>query len=308
MKETNPAISVVMPVYNGGLYLKEAIDSILNQTFTDFEFIIINDGSTDNSENVILSFNDNRIRYFYKENTGISDTLRYGIDKSKGFYIARMDADDISLPKRLQLQFDYLKRNKNCILVGSAVYYIDERGSFIGRSLPYSSDFAIKFNLKFGSVIVHPSVMFTKSAYEKSHGYNIFIKGMFEDYILWLDMSEYGKYHNLSIPLLSYRISNQSWYFKINQIELRSTMSKIYNLIENNKYHEIKTVYDSSINSILSKNVNLLGDITKFKSKYVTYKSKFSYLENILFFILSGLKNIYSFQNYVLYKIKLLIK
>ena len=99
-----PLISVILPVYNGSLYLKESIDSILNQTYTNFELIIINDGSKDNSEEVIKSYNDDRIKYLSQENRGLAATLNIGIKLTNGIYIARMDQDDISLPERFKKQ------------------------------------------------------------------------------------------------------------------------------------------------------------------------------------------------------------
>ena len=103
-----PAISVVMPVYNGRKYLREAIDSVLQQSFTDFEFIIVNDGSTDDSEEIILSYKDSRINYIKQKNTGVGGALRIGCNMAIGNYIARMDADDICLANRLFLEW-YLK-------------------------------------------------------------------------------------------------------------------------------------------------------------------------------------------------------
>ena len=100
-----PKITVLMPVYNAGKYLREAIDSILNQSFSDFEFLIINDGSTDNSKNIIESYNDQRIKFIENDkNSGVIFSLNRGLDLAKGGYIARMDADDISLRDRLKIQ------------------------------------------------------------------------------------------------------------------------------------------------------------------------------------------------------------
>ena len=115
-------VSVIMPVYNGALYLREAIDSILSQTHTNLELIIINDGSNDNSEEIILSYEDNRIRYIINEkNSGICVTLNKGLDIAKGKYIARMDCDDISCPERLQMQIEYMEQNPSIGVLGSDI-------------------------------------------------------------------------------------------------------------------------------------------------------------------------------------------
>ena len=113
-----PLITVLMPVYNGEKYLQQAIESILKQTFTDFEFLIINDGSTDNSENIILSYDDSRIRYIKnEENLRLIRTLNKGIELAKGKYIARMDCDDISLPYRFEKQLKEFQNNPHLDMV-----------------------------------------------------------------------------------------------------------------------------------------------------------------------------------------------
>lgn len=204
----NPIISVVMPVYNGEKYLKEAIESILNQTYFDFEFLIINDGSTDSSESIILEYNDSRIKYIKQANMGIGGALRNGCTLAKGNYIARMDADDICLPNRLEVQKIFLDNNPSTVLVSNAVIYIDEAGEIIGRSFPYTSNHAIIEKLKFKSPICHPSVMMRVGAYISSGGYEEL--ELLEDFHLWRKLSKQGKLHNLSSPLLKYRILNNS--------------------------------------------------------------------------------------------------
>ena len=126
MEETKvhqPIISVVMPVYNAESYLEEAIESVVSQTFKDFEFIIIDDGSSDNSLEIIKKFskNDNRIFYISRENKGIIHSLNEGLNKSSGLYIARMDADDVSYPKRLEIQYNFMVENKLDICGGDYI-------------------------------------------------------------------------------------------------------------------------------------------------------------------------------------------
>lgn len=131
MKSRRPKISVLMPVYNGERYLKKSINSILRQTFDDFEFIIINDGSTDQSLSIIKSFRDKRIRIINNsKNIGIADSLNRGINISNGDYIARQDADDISLPERFVCQVNYLKEN-DIDLVDANFAFIDEDDNYI---------------------------------------------------------------------------------------------------------------------------------------------------------------------------------
>ena len=117
---SSPSISVIMPVYNSAEYVEGAIQSILNQSFSDFEFIIINDGSNDASDDVILKFKDDRIVYVkFEVNKGIVAALNFGLSIAKGKYIARMDSDDISFLSRLEIQFNYLEANSNVILCGA---------------------------------------------------------------------------------------------------------------------------------------------------------------------------------------------
>ncbi len=123
----NPTISVVMPVYNGAKYLKEAIESVLNQSFKDFELILINDGSTDSSESIIKSFDEPRIVYLNNGgNLGLSKSFNKGIIAAKGTYIARMDADDVSLPNRFEIQLDYLDTHPNIGVIGTNIILINE--------------------------------------------------------------------------------------------------------------------------------------------------------------------------------------
>ena len=123
-----PIISVVMPVYNGDKYLQEAIESILNQTEGDFEFIIINDGSTDDSPALIDKYRelDSRIKVITQENKGLISSLNTGIDEAKGKYIARMDADDVSLPERFRTQLEYMEKNSKIGACGSWAKVFDE--------------------------------------------------------------------------------------------------------------------------------------------------------------------------------------
>jgi glycosyltransferase involved in cell wall biosynthesis len=129
-----PRISVVMSVYNGEKYLRQAIESILQQTYTDFEFIIIDDGSTDSSREIIQSYDDKRIRLVINEqNIGLTKSLNKGIRLAKGEFIARMDADDISLPQRFEKQVAYLDSHPEVGVLGTYANIIDHRGKIINN-------------------------------------------------------------------------------------------------------------------------------------------------------------------------------
>lgn len=198
-----PKISVIMPVYNGERYLKEAIESILNQTFSDFEFIIINDCSSDKTEEIIKSYTDERIVYVKNEkNMGVAATLNKGLAKAKGEYIARMDADDISLPERFKTQVDFMDKNADIGLCGS---WIEFFGGKSGIARLTTDNKQAKTDLIFSSCIAHPSVMMRKAVIEK---YTLKYETEFEqmeDYALWYNFAKYTGVVSLPVVLLKYR-------------------------------------------------------------------------------------------------------
>ncbi len=201
-----PLISVILPVYNGEKYLKLAIDSILHQTLSNFELIIINDGSTDESEKIIHTFKDPRIRYFCNEvNIGFSSTLNKGIEVSRGEYIARMDADDISLPFRFEKQMEFLLLHPEIAILGTAVQLIDEKGGIFGEwKYPLLAE-ELKLQIKKTCCFAHPSVIFKKSCVMDIGLYHSnYIFG--EDYDLWFRLLEKYPGANLPETLLQYRI------------------------------------------------------------------------------------------------------
>ena len=206
----NPKVTVLMPVYNAEKFLKEAIDSILNQSFKDFEFLIINDGSTDRSKKIILSYQDPRIRFFEnKKNLGVAKTLNRGLRLAKGKYVARMDADDISLPNRLELQFRTLKGDKNLVIISSHFDRINEKGNFISSfKLAHSSE-EIYYELQFRNCLGHPTVIFDKEIIVNEFGgHNE--KYEAEDYDLWLRISKKYKIVKLNKALVKVRYSRQN--------------------------------------------------------------------------------------------------
>ena len=206
----NPKISVLMPVYNAEKFLKEAIDSILNQTFKDFEFLIINDGSTDNSKKIILSYNDKRIRYFENnKNLGVAGTLNKGLRLARTELIARMDADDISLPNRFELQYKEMQRGKKIAVLASNYDVVDEKGKFLYTERYAKSLEEIYYTLQFQDCLGHPTVMFRKhiildifNGYDKNHES--------EDYDLWLRISSKYKISKINTSLLKLRTSRNS--------------------------------------------------------------------------------------------------
>lgn len=205
-----PLVSVVMPVYNGERFLKESIDSILLQSYKKFELIIWNDGSSDRTSDIVATYTDKRIRYFYHTNTGLGEALAMACEKVRGKYIARIDCDDICMPNRLEKQVLFLENHPDYCLASSSVLYIDENGTILGRSFPWTWN----VNVKKRDNIVHPATMFRHEAYIKTGGY-LKLK-LLEDKTLWARMSRFGKITNLKAPLIKYRILSNSMSHAIN--------------------------------------------------------------------------------------------
>lgn len=203
--KTDPLISVVMATYNGEEHIYEAIQSILGQSFTDFEFIIVDDGSTDGVADKIKSFSDTRIKYIKKEvNTGIAESLNLGIASAKGQYIARMDDDDVARPERFEEQLKAFKEDPELILCASNVI-IDQKEKIKTKGLAHEE---IKVRLVFGNTITHPAVMIKKEVLQKNP-YNPEMVPS-EDYDLWSRLINRGKFRVLDTPLLYYRYRLQS--------------------------------------------------------------------------------------------------
>lgn len=218
-------ISVVMSVFNGGLYLQESIKSILYQTFEDFEFIIINDGSSDNSFDIIKSYRDNRIILVNNENNnGLSAALNRGILAANGNFIARMDADDISYPERLKRQLGFLQMNPDCVAVGSNVDVIDQDGKHLFTSNLATDWVEIKKMLP-ETPFYHSSTMYRKDIALKCGLYDVNMLTA-QDVVFFNSMSRFGSLYNISEPLIRYRLSSES-------ISLRSKKdtTKIMNIV-----------------------------------------------------------------------------
>jgi len=206
----NPRVTVLMPVYNGETYLAEAIESILNQTFTDFEFLIIDDGSTDNTWDILSNFNDSRIRLVKNnQNMGITKTLNKGLQLARGNYVARMDADDICFPERLQRQKAFLDENLNFAMVGSWIEVIDEIGRKIKRIRFPIVSYLLRWRLLYTNTFAHSAVMFRKNAVLGISGYLDNCRHA-EDYDLWSRLSMHWEVANIPAVLVSWRFCEES--------------------------------------------------------------------------------------------------
>lgn len=203
-----PKISVILPAYNAEKYINEAIDSILTQTYRDFELIILNDCSKDRTEEIILSYEDDRIVYLKNQvNMGVAATLNRGLAAAKGEYVARMDADDISLPERFEKQAAYLDEHPGTAVLGAA---LERFGEGIPTQLRrFSATPAeMKVDLLFTCGLAHPSVMMRRAVICELGGYDLEFEGM-EDYELWCRVAREHQVTTLDEVLLRYRIHPQ---------------------------------------------------------------------------------------------------
>jgi glycosyltransferase involved in cell wall biosynthesis len=205
-----PEVSVVMPVYNAAKYLRAAIESVLAQTYQNFEFIIVNDGSTDESHEIILSFNDQRIRLIDQKNTGVVNALNVGIKESRGKYVARMDADDFSLPTRLEKQVIYLDAHPDCVALGTAFLVVDEAGKPEKVKATFPEDALLRFEVLFQSPFGHGTVMLHRQVLDKVGGYSPAPDARhIEDYELWTRLAREGRLANLPQVLYEWRKNSE---------------------------------------------------------------------------------------------------
>jgi glycosyltransferase involved in cell wall biosynthesis len=230
MADESPAVSVLMPVYNAQRYLSAAVQSILDQTHTSFEFIIIDDGSTDESLTILAKYarRDRRIRLVSRPNTGYVIALNEMLTMACGEFIARMDADDVSMPTRFERQVDYLRAQPQCVGVGSGVVLIDSEGREIR---PWSQVTAHEeidgMHLRgLGGAVTHPAMMFKAWALRQVDGYRPSLQPA-EDLDLFLRLSEIGRLANLPDVLLKYRQHAQSVGYQRRGEQVRAALQAV---------------------------------------------------------------------------------
>lgn len=221
-----PLISVVMPVYNAEVYLKRAIDSILNQEYPHLELILIDDGSTDNSKDILLSYQqDPRVLHItHESNQGIVKTLNLGVAAAKGKYIARMDADDFSLPERLARQLTFLEANPAIRLCGSSILTVP-RNNDIQNWIHEEKGTTLHMKLLFFNPIAHPTVMMDAALakdllYEQAYLYA-------EDYRFWSKFAERAQLANMGEPLLEYTLHANSTSQSKKEAQLLATQKVV---------------------------------------------------------------------------------
>ena len=292
-------ISILLPVYNDENYITDAISSVLNNSYRDFELVIINDGSNDKTLEKIHEFNDSRIKLFSKSNTGLIDSLNYGIDKCQYDIIMRMDGDDVIHPDKIKIQLKEFI-NSDLILLGTSGVVINNSNKIVSKlKLPKDHEAIITAQLKLLPSIIHPSIMVYKEALIKVGKYDPQIE-VAEDYDLFLRLSKIGKIGNINSFLYYLRKNTDNVSFNRSSDQLINTLiSRKYFLefksekkMSSNYYDKNRLLLDSS--SLFKKIQNNTHLLNREKLKF--HSQQYFVLPKILF---------YMFKRYV-YSIKLL--
>jgi len=208
-----PQISVITSVYNGETYLEECIDSILNQTFEDFEYIILNNGSTDRTADILTKYTDPRLCIVNQENLGVPKSLNKGVSLCQADLIARLDADDYAHPHWLEKQFEFMNKNQGVVFCSSRFEELFN-GKFFPQSFPFvGNDHEIRKSLCFMNPIAHSFTIIRKASLIKAGGYDP--KWIIaHDYDLWIRLLKEGKGHNLDEVLGVYRVHKNNTSIK----------------------------------------------------------------------------------------------
>lgn len=249
----NPKVTVLMSVYNGEKYLREAVDSILEQTFKDFEFLIVNDGSTDKTAEILKSYQDPRIKIINNEkNIGLTKSLNKGLKVAKGEYIARQDADDISLPERLKKEVEFLEQNINVGLVGTDYLFINEKGKMVHIVKCLNGSKELKEKLLEGNQFGHGSVMLRRECIYRVGAYREEFK-FSQDYDFCLRIAEVYDVANISEPLYKWRINIKSISVKKKMLQDKYASLAIELAKERKKIGQdkLQTLKKKEINNLL---------------------------------------------------------
>lgn len=278
-------MSILMPVYNCALYLTEAIDSILNQTFTNFELIVLDDGSTDGSAGIAKSYSDSRIVYHCNEkNIGLANNLNVGLRMAKGKYIARMDGDDISLPERLQTQFDFLESHPDIDLCSCGLQMFGYEDAVWVREFDPE---AVKITMMFFSPVLHATSVWRRNSFEKNNLYYNQDAFPAEDYDLWARAIFFCKLINMPDVLYMYRIHG---------IQVTKTDISV-----NQKVREVRINYIRNALPGLEKSF-YTDFVDKFISAYPKTLEQISELKSIGFQLIDVNKNVRFFHQRLLRK------
>lgn len=275
MKDT-PLISILMPAYNAGIYLREAIEGVLRQTYTNFEFIILNDGSTDDTEKIINSYRDSRIVYVKNEvNLRLIKTLNKGIDLAKGEYIARMDADDIALPQWLENAMQGFQDAPYAAVVNQRDYEMNDEGTLYWKRpfMVYLNNECLRYTQLFATQILHPGIVVRGDVLQKYRYRDVPEALHCEDFDLWRRIVK----DNLFIKVLdSYAVYHRKAPGSITATQ--STNSELRReVLRQDLLEEGYTLKENTIKFLISKECcNVTSGITAYKDMYtlMTYLKK----------------------------------
>ena len=235
-------VSVVLPCYNTEPYIEGAVRSILNQTFQDFELIIVNDGSTDQSSKILAKLSDSRIKIIHQANQGLVASLNRGIKQATGRYIARQDADDMSEPTRLEKQISMMEANSDLAIVGTSMSVINGEGRALHKHAVLLNDPELRQELLIRSPFAHGSVMFRRDFAIQAGLYSQKFWPA-EDYEFWTRLSDFGKLSNINEFLYHYRQNNEGISMKNQNLQtsmLHAVQDKVW--MERHKYITRKAI------------------------------------------------------------------
>lgn len=206
MEKINPLVSIVIPVHNGEKYIKEAIDSCLNQTYKDIEVIVVDDKSEDTTLKILKEYGNRIIVISVEKQNGLGNVINIGIRASRGKYIARMDADDVMYPTRIEKQVSFLEKNPECVAVGGQIDIINESGEITGHREYSTSDEELRKNMFLFQPFAHPAVTLRKSSVEEV---GLYPENMWkvEDVKFFFLLSKVGRFANLTDTVLKYRMT-----------------------------------------------------------------------------------------------------
>lgn len=264
MANIQPLVSVVTCTYNSARFLKETIESVLSQTYQNFEYIIWDDGSTDNTREIVESFNDSRIKYFYANNQGIGEATVSACQKVRGEYIARIDGDDIWLPEKLEKQIGFLNGHEDVVVVVSDTTIIDENSKFLGESFTYTNPNLLKVLINQNrNTFCHSTSVYRTKDYLRCGGY-VNIRSRL-DLLFFKRMAQLGTIYKMKEHLVKYRIYTGSVGGTTNILDqgpykdvIQALLNKIYKDLGNNQfdvniYNQLyimaKTTHEKNTNS-----------------------------------------------------------
>lgn len=271
-------VSIVLPVFNSEKYITECLESIVSQTYQNWELLIIDDGSTDNSDKIISAciLNvKNPVQYIKLSHHGLPYCLNYAITKANGKYIARIDADDVMLPTRLEKQVLYLEKHASIDILGTNAYEINEKGEIFSIIIKPQDHVNIKAAFSYDCPILHPSVMMRKEIFKQYHYNEIYPSP--EDYELWVRLINIVKFDNLQEPLIKKRKHiGQATYFKNRKFIYRGIKLAFWYNMQNKNYLYALASIKGLVLLLLPSSITKWLKKVKYQQKLASYQQSIS--------------------------------